>query len=134
MKRTLFTIALIGLGATSASAFSWTNTPHIDRTQAQQEAQIRQGMKNGSITRAEGERLIAEQRRIQALENAAKRDGIATPAERQAIRNAQQQAARHIYQESHDAERRGFRRWFGWNRSHDIIGEGYRRRWAWWSR
>ena len=46
-----------------------------------------------------------------ALTNA-KADGYISPYERDRIRAAQNAASRHIYEESHDGNRRWFRRWW----------------------
>jgi uncharacterized membrane protein YebE (DUF533 family) len=113
MKRVILTAALIAAGATAASAWG-TSTPDLDRTRARQEARIREGLRDGSLTRREARGLIEEQRRIQALESAARSDGVVTRREHDAIRRAQQDASRHIYQERHDGESR-WSRW-GWSR------------------
>jgi uncharacterized membrane protein YebE (DUF533 family) len=117
MNRVIATAALVTLTTLTAtsSAFAWgSSTREIDSRQANQEQRIRQGLRDGSLTRYEAERLIAEQRRIQAMESAATRDGRITAAERAAIGRAQDQASRHIYQERHDGETR-YSRW-GWRR------------------
>ena len=115
MKRMILTAALIAAGATAASAWGTSNSS-IDRTQANQEARIREGLRDGSLTRREAADLAAEQRRIQAMESAAKRDGAVTRSEQAAIQRAQEAAGRHIYQERHDNETRlsrwGWRRWW----------------------
>ena len=95
----------------------WRNeTPGIDRRQAEQEARISWGARNGSLTRHESQQLRAEQARIADMERRAKADGMVTREERMQIRMAQQQADRHIYQESTDNERRGSGRGWGWGR------------------
>jgi uncharacterized membrane protein YebE (DUF533 family) len=112
MKRTILTLALIVAGAGAANAWG-TSTREIDATQANQESRIRDGIRDGSLTRREATNLIEEQRRIQTLESRAKADGVITRGEREQISRAQQNASRHIYQERHDSERRtGWRRWW----------------------
>ena len=111
MKRTLLAIAMITAGAGAANAWG-SSTPSIDRTQANQEARIRQGLRDGSLTRREAAKLESEQRRIQTLESRAKLDGVVTRGEAAQIRRAQESASRHIYQERHDSEVAGRRRWW----------------------
>lgn len=84
----------------------------IDRTQAIQQHRIEQGRRTGSLTVFEAYKLRAEQARIAALERRAKADGHLSHAERARIVAAQRHASRHIYQETHDAQRRG--NWGGW--------------------
>lgn len=78
----------------------------IDRMQYQQKQQIRQGIRNGDITRHEAQRLYAEQRQIAALERRYRADGVLTSAERRDLYGAMRDASRHIYNQSHDAQRR----------------------------
>ena len=119
-------LSLSGLAATTASADS------IDRVQAQQQWEIRRGVASGQITRQEYRSLEAEQRhiaemerrakadghvtasfrRIAEMERRAKADGHVTASERARIAEAQRNAGRHIYQESHDSQRSWFRRWW----------------------
>ena len=49
------------------------------------------------------------------MERRAKADGVLSRREREAIRNAQREAARHIYQESHDRDVFWSRRWRRYN-------------------
>jgi hypothetical protein len=92
--------------ATSASADT------IDDRQAYQQRRIQEGVRSGEINRWEYRRLQAEQARIADLERRAKADGYLSSYERDRLRQAQNEASRHIYQESHDSERR--RRWWRW--------------------
>lgn len=132
MNRVIITTALVAMtsigAATSASAWGWGSSSNdIDRTQANQAARINQGLRDGSLTRREAAELAAEQRRIAAMESAAKRDGHLSRAERAEIERAQSSASRHIYQERHDSESRG-RRW-GWNSESRDSRWGWRRWW-----
>ncbi len=88
-----------------------TETPGIDRNQAEQRALIEQGRRNGQLTRGEYYRLMEEQDRIAEMERRAKADGFADPHERRRIREAQEVAGRHIYQETHNNETRRNRWW-----------------------
>jgi uncharacterized membrane protein YebE (DUF533 family) len=100
--------ALTAVGATSASA------DEIDRRQTNQERRIQQGVRSGEITGREYRALEAEQARIRQLEARAKADGRVDAREAAEIRRAQNNASRHIQQESTDGDRRGswHRRWW----------------------
>jgi uncharacterized membrane protein YebE (DUF533 family) len=101
----------------SADYYSSSSTRGIDATQANQERRLQQGLRSGELTRGEYTRLEGEQARIRQMERQAKADGYVSPAERARIRDAQGEASRHIYQEKHDAERRGqhqHRPWYRW--------------------
>ena len=78
----------------------------IDRLQHQQQRQIRQGMRNGDLTRPEAQRLYAEQRAIAAQERAYRADGVLTGDERRDLYAELRDANRHIYNQSHDDDRR----------------------------
>jgi hypothetical protein len=136
MNRVIITTALVAMtsvgAATSASAWG-SSSNDIDRTQANQAARINQGLRDGSLTRREAADLIAEQRRIQALESAAKRDGHLSRSERAEIERAQNSASRHIYQERHDSESRN-RRWgWGWRSTNQDrhVSDSGNQRWGW---
>ncbi len=108
--RTLFVAlaALTAIGATSASA------DEIDRRQSMQERRIQDGVRSGEINRREYRALEIEQARIRQLEARAKADGRVDYREAAEIRRAQNEASRHIRQESTDGDRRGswYRRWW----------------------
>jgi len=78
----------------------------VDRQQDRQQAQIRQGVRNGSLTQHEARRLYGEQREIAALERTYRADGVLTRDERRDLRGELQDANRHIYNQSHDDDRR----------------------------
>jgi hypothetical protein len=114
MSRT-FTRSLIAGLAIVAASTTIASADEIDRRQNMQERRIQQGVRDGSITRQEYQRLEQEQARINALERRAKADGRVDYREAAQIGRAQQEASRHIYQEKHDREARGiwgFRRWW----------------------
>ena len=110
-------IAMLTLGAllattsiASADYYGSNSTRGIDAREASQERRIQQGVRSGELTRGEYYRLEAEQARIRQMERQAKADGYVSPAERARINAAQNAASRHIYQEKHDSERRGWYR------------------------
>lgn len=106
--RTLF----IGLAALTAICATSASADEIDRRQAMQERRIQDGVRSGEITRREYRALEAEQARIRQLEARAKADGRVDGREAAEIRRAQNEASRHIRQESTDSERRWYRRWW----------------------
>ena len=99
-------IALIAtsvLLATSASAFAHTPThSEIEAREQRQLGEIEQGRQTGAITWSEGLKLRAEQRRIEATEEAAEADGHVSRAERIRLQGLQNQAYRDIETEKHD--------------------------------
>ena len=112
------TVAFVAM-TSAASATDWygrgTSTQReIDVRQDRQESRIQQGVRSGEINRREYQQLEAEQARIRELERRAKADGRVDRYEAAHISRAQNEAGRHIYQESHDRERRGnwYRRWW----------------------
>ncbi len=113
MTRLLTTTALLlVVGTGVAQAYSpWESG--IERREAAQEHRIERGIRNGSLTREEARRLNEQQHRIDQMERSARRDGFVSPREAAEIRRAQAEAARSIYRETHDGERRGgWRRWW----------------------
>lgn len=109
-------IVLASLAALSLSAVVSTtaSADEVDIRQARQQSRIQQGLRTGEITRFEAMKLQAEQARIASMERRAEADGRVDRREAAALRNAQNQASRHIAQESHDSQKRGsfFRRWW----------------------
>lgn len=99
---------LVALTSTAALAYDRSG----ERREAYQERQIEQARRSGQLTRSEYNALQAEQARIDRMQAAARRDGHIDRQEAAQIRRAQNEAARHIYQESHDNERS--RRWYRW--------------------
>ena len=105
--------ASLGLVAltTTASAHD-ANQADIDRREAIQEQRIQAARRHGQITSGEYRQLEAEQARIRQLERNALRDGNIDRREATQIREAQNQAGRHITQES--TEHRHVNRWNRW--------------------
>lgn len=114
---------IVAAGALAATALTTlpASADEIDRRQANQISRIQQGVRDGSLTRNEANRLIEEQKRIAEMERRAERDGRIDRNEKAAIDRAQDNASQHIRQERHDAESRGSgRRWgWGWGRGHN---------------
>jgi hypothetical protein len=74
-----------GIGIAPAIAQN-ANTPGIDRAQDNIHARIQQGIASGHITQQEAQVLYQREREIQMRESRIKRDGSATPQERQQLR------------------------------------------------
>lgn len=93
-----------GLVLVGAVAFAQSETPGIDRRQANQEQRIDQGVASGQLTEREAARLERQQNRINRLEDRAKSDGVVTKKERARINAAQDRASRDIFREKHDRQ------------------------------
>ena len=111
MRLALLTATAL-LATTTIASADYSSSRGIDARQAEQERRIQQGVRSGDLTRGEYQRLEAEQARIRQIERQAKSDGYVSASERARISAAQNSASRHIYQEKHDGERRGW----GWYR------------------
>lgn len=115
-------VALAALTATAATA----SADQVDRRQSIQEQRIQQAARAGQLTRSEKASLEAEQARIRALERRVEADGYVSSAERAQLRAAQNDASRHIRQESNDNDSRGR---FAGRYSNDGERRGWWRRW-----
>jgi len=78
----------------------------VNRMQAQQHRQIVRGVRSGELTRHEARRLQGEQRMIRRQERAYLADGRLSRGERRDLYQAQRSAQRHIYNQTHDAQKR----------------------------
>lgn len=99
---------------TWSSASNWNSAPsnqHVDAQQQNQKARIRQGVQSGQLTHHEARGLRQDQRQVNRLQRATEADGIVTPQERQAVRQANRANSREIYQQKHDGQERPH---FGW--------------------
>lgn len=107
----LLTSTLVLSGATVAVAH---DTSGLHRTQARQIHEIEQARRAGQLTRYEYNALMAEQARIGRLNENALANGSVTGREHRLIRDAQQEAGAHIYQDSHNGRVNYWRAW-KWN-------------------
>jgi hypothetical protein len=104
MKRKPFVAALLTLAFASAPAWAQsTDTPRIDKREANQTDRIEQGMNSGALTPGETARLDRGQARVQADEAAAKADGKVTKRERRALTHAQNHQSHRIHDLKHNA-------------------------------
>ena len=102
MKKKIMFAALIIIGFTVAS--NAQNTPVVDAREQNQKARIRDGVKDGELTKKEAVGLRAEQRHVKKVEARAKADGVVTPAERAKLDRKQDRASRHIAKQKHDGQ------------------------------
>jgi len=84
-------------------AFTLANAG-VNQRQRRQQRAIRQGIKNGELTRPEVRRLEREQARIQRNEARARSDGKFTARERARINREQNRARVRIYRQKHDRQ------------------------------
>ena len=110
MQKIILAIATVAALVTSAGVASARDP--IEQREINQERRIQEGVRSGELTRREYRSLEAEQAHIRALERSARADGHIDSRERAQITAAQNNASRHIYRETHDSERRWFRRWW----------------------
>ncbi len=97
-------IAALSLAAASAFAQTpGTNTPNIDKREANQQARIASGVANGSLTPRETQRLEREQAAINNAEAKAKADGTVTTKERRKLHAMKDGASRDIHDKKHNA-------------------------------
>ena len=110
--KTLALIAATAAIATtmSANAYAYDRETSIDARRAEQAYRIRHDRRSGELTLLEKWRLQAEQNRIAGMERAAERDGYISRSEARRIGEAQNEAAYHIYRESHDGQKAWWRR------------------------
>ena len=76
--------------------------PGIERRDARQDQRIQNGVRDGSLTRGEANRLDRGQNRIDRYEARARSDGTVTPGERNRIDNMQNRESRQIYNDRHN--------------------------------
>lgn len=101
----LFTVFSIGL-VFSVSSIAQTATPGVTQRQVNQQQRIKQGVRNGELTRREARRMELRQAKVQHDKKVAKADGTVTPAERRKLRREQNRTSRAIRRQKHDAQTR----------------------------
>jgi hypothetical protein len=101
MKATKFVIFALLLFATG-SLFAQTQTPRVDKREANQEARIKQGVKSGELTEGEAKKLKRQQNKIQRHEMKAKSDGVVTPGEKAKLHREQKRASKNIYRKKNN--------------------------------
>ena len=91
--RILVASILVAIGATSAFAQSTATTVQRD---VNQQTRIENGLKDGSLSTKEADRLEREQARVDRLQAKDLKDGKLSPQERTQLRNAQNKASNDI--------------------------------------
>lgn len=76
-----------------------------DRRQNRQNARIKEGVRDGELTRKEAARLRAGQAHVNRLERRAEKDGKLTPEEKLRLEKAQDRQSRRILKEKHDEQK-----------------------------
>ena len=105
MNKTIVAAAVLALSALAATA-AGTDTPRIDRRQANQEQRIDQGIASGELTKREARRMSRQQAVVNRAEDRAKADGVVTAQEKKRLTKAQNTTSRHIYRQKHDPQSR----------------------------
>jgi hypothetical protein len=78
----------------------------VDRREDHQRDRIKQGIKNGELTKAEARHLRVEEARIRLIEAKAKSDGQITTKEARQLDRRLDKTSRHIYRQKHDRQDR----------------------------
>lgn len=117
-KFRLIPYAVLAAGLLAGSGAYAQSMSTIDAREAQQQQRIRDGIRDGSLTRSEANRLQQGEQRIERYEQRARADGIVTPAERRRLDSMLDRESRAIHNERTDGQRRDG--WggnqHGWNR------------------
>lgn len=98
---TLITAGTTTLGFAS-NADAGTNSPRIDRREANQQRRINQGVRSGSLSPRETYRLQRQQANLNAQESRFKSDGRFTRRERSIVRHRLDRSSRAIYRAKHN--------------------------------
>ncbi len=80
-----------------------TNTPNIDKREANQQARIANGINSGALTAQETANLEKREAKIEADKQMAKADGKVTKAERAKLQHEENRASKKIYAKKHNA-------------------------------
>jgi hypothetical protein len=117
MKRLVLIALALAAATTTANAYDYSHgygdygrQRRIDAREAAQAERIDRARARGELTWFERFRLRSEQARIHRMERHARRDGYIDRYEARDIERAQDRASRHIYNQSHDGQRRWWAR------------------------
>ena len=80
-----------------------TNTPKIDKREANQQGRVADGINSGALTAKEAGNLEKRETKITADEQMAKADGKVTKAERAKLNREENRASKKIYRKKHNA-------------------------------
>jgi hypothetical protein len=109
MLKRLFTASLVAMIGTTtfvslaSSASAGTNSPGIDRREANQQRRINRGIRSGKLTPRETYRLQRQQANINAREARFKSDGNLSRSERRALNRQLNRSSKNIYRAKHNA-------------------------------
>jgi len=93
-------VAILGT-ALSAGTIATASAATVNGRESHEQARIRQGIKNGELTRREAVRLEKEQAKIRVDERFLRRNGL-TSNERARLQNELNRANKDIYRQKHD--------------------------------
>ena len=91
-----------GWGRGEHNGWDGNRPPGIERRDARQDQRIQNGVRDGSLTHGEANRLEHGQNRIDRYEARARSDGVVTPGERNRIDGMQNRESRQIYADRHN--------------------------------
>jgi hypothetical protein len=109
MLKRLFTASLVAMIGTTtfvslaSSASAGTNSPRIDRREANQQRRINRGIRSGALTPRETYRLQRQQANINAREARFKSDGNLSRRERRVLNHQLNRSSKNIYRAKHNA-------------------------------
>ncbi|MES2048442.1 MAG: hypothetical protein V4447_08580 [Pseudomonadota bacterium] len=95
-------IVLVSMFAIPAFAQN-TNTPNVDKREANQQGRIANGINSGALTAKEAGNLEKREAKIATDEQTAKADGKVTKAERAKLQHEENRASRKIHAKKHNA-------------------------------
>jgi len=98
----ILSLAATLLAVTATLAAAHPQGSRIDRRQAAQQLRIRDGVRQGQLTRGEVKRLRRGQAHVRRMERRAKSDGVLTPRERARLGRAQDVQGRRIFRFKHN--------------------------------
>jgi hypothetical protein len=101
MSTCLLAVAVLLLGS---AAHAQTSPLAVRASEQNQRARIRQGVASGELTSREAARLRGREAGLTAERQAARADGVVTPAERRDLRQTAKRDSRAIYRQKHDGQ------------------------------
>ena len=101
MRKAIWSLVLSGTLCTPLFAVN-----PVDTRQENQKTRIRQGVKNGELTRNEARQLVKEQARIRAIEKKARSDGGITRKEVRKLDRSLDKASQRILKQKNDRQDR----------------------------
>ncbi|BBB67717.1 hypothetical protein UNDYM_3464 [Undibacterium sp. YM2] len=78
-------------------------TPNVEKRQDRQQKRIAKGVESGALTAKEASNLEKREAKIEGDKQAAKADGVVTPAERAKLEHEENRASKKIRNKKHNA-------------------------------